>query len=253
MNRLNLLFILVLSILTACASEQGSTNGNGQTHSSGNTSQSGSLARFTIVGNHLYAVNDSQLVAFDITDPQNISEVSKKRVHFGIETIFAYEGNLFIGGQQGLYIYEASEVPENPKFISQFSHARACDPVVVQGYYAYITLRNTGNCPGSSNVLKVLDVTDLYQPELIKDYPLKAPWGLAASEHKLFVCDENELKVFDSTDPLNLKTEHTIPLKGCMDIIHLNENLIVTSLAGITQYSVIDANIEKLSHIDVGR
>ena len=251
MNNMTLLFLFIIMLMASCGTDQGS-KGNGPAHTSGNSSQSGSLARFTIVGDHLYVVNDQELIAFDIADPQNINEASKQRVHFGIETIFPYEGNLFIGGQQGLYIYSESETPGKPKFTSQFSHARACDPVVVQGNYAYITLRNTGNCPGSENVLKVLDVTDLHQPQLIKDYPLTAPLGLAATENNLFICDGDKLKVFDSADPLNIEGKSSTPLRGCMDIIHVNDSLIVTSLEGIIQYSVVESNLEQLSHIDVG-
>ena len=209
----------------------------------------GSLARFAIIGDHLYAVNNREITAFDITNPAEAKEVSKQSIDFGIETVSGSYPYLFIGGERGLYIYDVGADPKTPSFVSQFGHARACDPVVVENDYAFVTLRSSNTCPGSVNELKVVDVSNIRQPSLVKNYPLKAPVGLSSNEGRLYVCDENELKLFDSSDVKNLKLKTTTQRIGCMDMIFDRSAVIVTSGQGITQYDVSNDLFELLSHL----
>ena len=215
----------------------------------GNVGQTGSLARFAIFGNHLYAVNNKQLRAFDISTPENTIFISEQKVDPGIETVFNAGPYLFVGGQLGLYIYDLPPNPAAPTFISQFSHARACDPVVVDNNYAFITLRSSDNCPGSVNELKVLDVTDIEKPNLVKNYPLAAPVGLAANSERLYICDGNTLKLFDSSDVNNITLKNEVEKKGCLDVIYNDGFLVVTSSEGITQYDVSGDTLFQLSHL----
>ncbi|MBK8279937.1 MAG: hypothetical protein IPK94_07395 [Saprospiraceae bacterium] len=55
--------------------------------------------------------------------------------------------------------------------LSTFSHARACDPVYVEGDIAYITLRNGTRCENFTNELDVVDITNITSPRLIKNTP----------------------------------------------------------------------------------
>ena len=48
----------------------------------------GSLARFTIVQNNLYAVDNTTLTTIDITNPTQMILEDQQDVGFGIETIF---------------------------------------------------------------------------------------------------------------------------------------------------------------------
>ena len=95
------------------------------------TGQAGSQARFTISGNYLYTVNNSDMQVFDITIASNPVPWSKQSIGFGIETIFSHDQYLFIGSQNGIFIYDNSN-PQFPTKVGSLLHARSCDPVVVE-------------------------------------------------------------------------------------------------------------------------
>jgi hypothetical protein len=69
----------------------------------------GSMARFTITEDILYTVGSYNLKVFDITvlaDPVKGNTVD---IGWNIETIFPFGNNLFIGSQNGMYVYDISE------------------------------------------------------------------------------------------------------------------------------------------------
>ena len=45
-----------------------------------------------------------------------------------------------------MFIYDNTN-PQAPYFLSRFQHAEACDPVFVEGDYAYVTLRESVQKP----------------------------------------------------------------------------------------------------------
>ena len=51
-----------------------------------------------------------------------------------------------------MYIYDNSN-PHNPTYMSQFEHAEVCDPVFIEGNFAYVTLRSGSRCNGFQNQL----------------------------------------------------------------------------------------------------
>ncbi len=221
------------------------------------TGVGGSMARFTIARDHLYAVTSQQLIAFDIevlSDPRKISE---PYIGWDIETIFPYENHLFIGSRTGMFIYNINN-PGEPTFVSEFSHARNCDPVVVEGEYAYVTLRS-GNpeCDGFTNELDVVDISNLRNPYLVKAYPMHNPHGLGIRENTLFLCDGEEgLKVFDTKDVHKI-VENSLahfPDIHAFDVIPLHNILLLIGEDGFYQYDYSDKeNIVLLSRIPVTR
>ena len=110
---------------------------------SGSPGQGGSTSRFALSKNFLYAVDYSQLYLFDASQAAAPTQQSKILINGGwnIETIFPYKNTLFIGSSNGMFIFDNTD-PANPKQLSAFSHARACDPVVADDEYAYVTLRS---------------------------------------------------------------------------------------------------------------
>jgi len=219
--------------------KSGSSAGGGI--SSPGAGTGGSLARFTINNKHLYAIDQLDLHVFDLSnneDPRLKNDIS---VAFNIETIFPYKDYLFIGGRSGVYIYDASD-PELPVYLSEFTHANNCDPVVVQDDVAYVTLRDGTPCQGSSNQLDVLDVSDISNPTLIKSYPMSNPHGLGVDGNTLFICDgEAGLKVFDNSDLQNIDQHLLSTLKNgekYLDIIPLGSSrfAIVMTDAGVCLY-----------------
>lgn len=104
------------------------------------TGQGGSLARFKIVEDFLYAVDSHTINVFDISNLEAPVAGEDVFAGFDIETIFNREDHLFLGSMRGMYIFDISN-PAVPAFVSEFQHGTACDPVVVDGDYAFVTLR----------------------------------------------------------------------------------------------------------------
>ncbi len=217
----------------------------------------GSMARFTLARDHLYAVTNQQLIAFDIkvlTDPRKISE---PYIGWDIETIFPYAEHLFIGSRTGMFIYNIS-IPGNPTFVSEFRHARNCDPVVVEGDYAYVTLRS-GNpeCDGFENELNVVDISRIERPFLVKEYSMHKPHGLGIRNSTLFVCDGEEgLKVYNAEDVLKIDQNQLAHFREihAYDVIPLENILLLIGEDGFYQYDYSDIeNIRLISRIPVTR
>lgn len=214
----------------------------------------GSMARFTIANDFLYAVNGASLHAFDIQEPATPEKKSDQVVAWDIETIFPYAGNLFIGASSGMHIYGLTD-PANPNKITTYTHITSCDPVVVEGEYAYVTLRSGTECNGFTNQLEVLDISTLSEPELLKVYPMNNPHGLGIDNNVLFICDGSAgLKIYDATDKLTISDnliKHYDNIHA-YDVIPFNNVLMLIGEDGILQYDYSDLqNIRLLSHINL--
>ncbi len=214
----------------------------------------GSMARFSIVNNHMYTVNSYALNVFNITNEQSPLWV-KKNINVGmlIETIYPFQDKLFIGSGVGMHIYDISNAAE-PVKLSSFTHARACDPVVTDGDYAYVTLRTGTTCAtaGIVNSLEVIDVKNLSAPSLLKKYNLTNPSGLAKVGNDLWICDGKDgLKLFDATKPADIQLKNIVPGIQPYDVIPVGNRLIVSANEGIIQLSYNSAGnkITELSRI----
>jgi hypothetical protein len=223
--------------------------------SSGNsTGTGGSLARFTIVADYLYALNGGNMNLFDITDPPNPLTWSRVEIGWDIETIFPYEDNIFIGSRTGMYIFDNTD-PSNPTQISEFAHVTSCDPVVVEGSYAYVTLKGGSGCGGVSNQLDIIDISDLKNPSLVKSYGMHGPYGLGVDNNLLFICDgEAGLKVFDAADPLQIALQFHTDEFETYDVILNNDIALVVGPDGLYQFDYSDINnIIELSKIEIDK
>ncbi len=211
----------------------------------------GSTARFAITGDHLYAVDNRNLVGFDISDPEPVN-VSHKEVGWAIETIFPHKDNLFIGSMSAMYIYSVAQ-PEFPTQLSVYPHFTACDPVVVEGGFAFVTLRNSDRCPQGVNRLEVIDVKDLFNPQKVAFYEMLNPHGLGIDDGNLFVGEGDKgLRILDASDPNNVKQIRHISDIKATDVIPFNDVLMVTGDDGIVQYDYSDIeNLKLLSTIPV--
>ncbi|REL24804.1 hypothetical protein DYD21_16720 [Rhodohalobacter sp. SW132] len=211
----------------------------------------GSMARFAITSDHLYAVDHTSLTAFSLGSG-NTSKVSQQNVGWQIETIFPYQDNLFIGSANAMYIYALSN-PSNPEPLSVYWHATACDPVVVEGEYAFVTLRKSEACPMGVNQLDVVDVKDLTNPKKVKSYGMINPHGLGIDNGKLFISEgDHGLKIMDASDPHNVKLLRHIEDIKTFDVIPYDGVLMVTGDDGIIQYDYSDINnLKHLSTIPV--
>ncbi len=219
-----------------------------------NTGTGGSLARFMVYDEFLYTVDNYSLRMFTVSTPSNPSMIKEMYVGWNIETLFPYENKLFMGSTTGMYIYSLAD-PANPLFISQFRHASSCDPVVVNGDYAYITLRAGNLCGDIISQLDVVDIKDLQNPLMLKEYPMEEPYGLGIDDTLLFVCDgQAGLKIFSAADPLEIDKHKLAQYTDiqAFDVIPLGEVLVMIGTDGLYQYDYSDpGNIHELSVIPI--
>ncbi|MEE9362701.1 MAG: hypothetical protein V3U92_08895 [Cellulophaga sp.] len=213
--------------------------------------QGGSLARFKIVADYLYAVDSHNINIFNIEDLNNPKDMEDVYAGFDIETIFNQGQYLFLGSRSGMYIYDISS-PATPTFVSEFQHGTACDPVVVDGDYAYVTLRGGNNCGATESGLFIIDIKDITNPTLLKTYPMDGPYGLGIKEEKLFVCDgESGLKVYDKTDVENLVSLNHFEDITTFDVIPLENSLLMVGEELLYQYKYLDDGIELISTLNL--
>lgn len=208
----------------------------------GNSSgTAGSMARFALMSNRLYVIDlNGVMRLFDLSTPEVPTYVNTIGVEQGIETIFPYyrdgKGYLFIGATNGMFIYDNND-PNNPSLLSKFVHVNSCDPVVVEGDIAYVTLRSGTECEGFTNELQLIDVSDLENPDLIETYNMYNPHGLGIDEGLLFICDGSEgLKIYDLRQSTERVTEkelkHNIKGVFAYDVIPYNGTLVLSSDVG---------------------
>lgn len=240
------LYVSMISVLLACDADVTSS-------ADGGIGQGGSMTRFAIQGNRMYVVGNSTITVFDISQ-DNFSEIGKVSVDSGLETIFAKGEYLYLGANDAMYIFSISN-PDQPAFIFRYSHIVSCDPVVVQGNRAYVTMRGGTRCNAGSNALEIINIEDPYNPKLIQNYPMQSPHGLAVDGNTLFICEgEAGLKVFDITNERDIQMKEHIKDFFAYDIIARQGLATITGEDGIFQYSYgPSAKLELLSKIPVTR
>lgn len=213
------------------------------------TGIAGSMSRFALINNYLYAVSNSTLHSILISNPQQPVDVAKQSIGWNIETIYPFKDKLFIGSQTGMMIYSLANAA-NPTYVSGFSHARLCDPVIADDNFAYITLHaSEDKCSGTQNELDIVDITNINTPTLITRVNLSKPQGLSKSGNTVFVCDGDAgIRVIDVSNKNNPVIKQTIPLAASYDIICNNGIAIVSTQDGIHQYDYSNINnVVKLS------
>jgi hypothetical protein len=220
------------------------------------TGVGGSMARFTINENHLYMLDGGNIHTADISIPAAPEKTSSQYLAWDIETIFPYGDKLFIGARSGMHIFDLS-TPENPVKITTYMHINSCDPVVVSGDYAYVTLRSGTQCEGFTNQLEVLDISTITSPKLLKVYPMKNPHGLGIDDSLLFICDGDAgLKIYNASDKMNIDKKMVKHYKdiNAYDVIPYNGVLMLIGKDGVFQYDYSNpSSIKKLSHIKIQR
>lgn len=218
----------------------------------GATGKGGSMARFTITGNYLYTVNFSDLRAFDIANAADPVFKSSQTISTGIETIFPYGDYLFIGSQSAMFIYDLQN-PASPNKRSAVTHFRACDPVVVEGNKAYVTIRNGTLCSGSLNELQVFDISNVDNPIKLSTTAMTNPFGLGIDNGKLFICEgAYGLRFLNAADVNKIVTTKLIEGPITYDVIPYEgqHRLLVSAQDGIYQYDYSEmANPKLLSKI----
>ena len=231
----NLLYLSIVFCSVVCPGCEKSSDGASAASSTG---KGGSLAKFTIIGNYIYAVSSHYLYTIDIADPSHPVKVNQSQLTFDMETIYPYKNRLFIGSKTGLYIYSV-DTASSPRLIGEAKHGRSCDPVVANDSVSYSTLKGSTFCGPATSGLYVHDIKNLNAPVLKKLIPLNDPAGLGMADSALYVCNNTGgLKVYDIKDAYAPIEKTTIPGAVFVDVIPFDNLLICWINDGIKLYDI---------------
>jgi len=217
------------------------------------TGVGGSFARFSVIEEYLYVINTRELVSYNLANPTKPEKTETTSVSWQIETLFPYKDHLFIGGNNGMFIYDRTD-PAAPRYVSEFRHAQACDPVFVKDDIAYVTLRNGTTCQNFINQLDVIDVSNIRSPQLIQSFDMDHPHGLAVRDNKLYICEGSYgLKVFENDDLQKIDENRIEHVKGihAYDAISLaQDHLLIIGDDGLYQYDSSDpSDLKQISFL----
>jgi len=217
----------------------------------------GSFARFTLYNDYLYIAQQGTIRTFEISDPSSPQEMEIVLARLNSETAYVYRDHLFIGGTTGMNIFSLED-PANPTYISGYSHMVGCDPVAISGDFAYVTIRQGNTCRGNLDQLDVLDISDIFNPNLEASFSMENPHGLAVTPEALYLCEgESGLKVFDNSEPLSVGNNLLSHFDNfeAYDVIYLpsqEDILLLIGADGFYQFDVSDPlQPREISHIPV--
>ena len=211
-----------------------------KSNASATTGTAGSMAGMVLIKDHLFAITEMHSLGIvDITNAATPKLDTSFFAGYDLQTIFPFEDKLFLGSAVGMFMYDVRD-PQHPVALGQFTHGRACDPVITDGHFAYVTLHAGDGCGGDANELNVIDVHDLQHTQLVKTYPLTKPTGLGKDGDLLFICDSTAVKIYDATKPANLQWLQEIPSNSPYDIIAGNNRALVVCNNGLYQYDYSD-------------
>ncbi len=171
-----------------------------------------STSVLTYRGDYLYAVNHAELYTFYIglkeKKPLLYREDVKYMERGNVETIWADKDHLYLGADDGMYIYDIT-MRNEPTYFSVTTHNKSCDPVVVLGDFAFFTTRDGTRCNRGVNELTIVNITNRSEPvRLFPAIPLVNPHGLSIKRDRktkkrlLIVCDGRAgLKTFKVITP----------------------------------------------------
>lgn len=217
----------------------------------------GSMACLTVIDKNLYAINGAEIHSFDVSNPKK-TEQNKGVVKIkgdNIETIFGTDDKIFIGAQKGLYIYGLDN-PKKPELIGMYKHTESCDPVVVEGDRAYITLRGGTECNHTVNCLEIIDISNPKNPKKISTTNMNNPHGLAVDCGYVYLCDGDAgFKVVDATNPQNPRLkQHLNEIQNTYDVIALQREkvLIMVGNGQLIQYDYTKKeDLQQLSKVSI--
>jgi len=209
-----------------------------------------SVARFAAYREYLYVVNNDVLKVFSLWDGE-VREIRSQYITKDVESILVHNNRLFLGTATGMLIYQIANDPTTPVHLSTLSDVLGCNPMAVQGNYAYVTVRGGNACEQTVSQLHVVNISEPADPYTEVNFNLQSPYGLAIVDKFLFVCDKG-LKVFDVTIPseLDLISHYDKDTNGKningFDVIPYNNILILIGSNGLYQYDYSNQNLRSL-------
>ncbi|MBN9298068.1 MAG: hypothetical protein J0I41_13725 [Filimonas sp.] len=181
------------------------SNSSGANPGGSNNGVAGSLSRFGVINDYLYSIGSSLITTINVQNPSSPAKVSTVTGSGVMETIFPLNDSKFlVGTQTGMLVFDITN-RQTPAKLGSYTHSSACDPVIADNQYAYITLKAGTPCSGVVNQLEIVDISNFQSIKQVKTYQMKHPAGLSKDGNTLFVCDDTDgLKVFNAVDVNNV-------------------------------------------------
>jgi hypothetical protein len=159
---------------------------------------------------------------------------------------------LFVGSSTGMFIYSIAN-PSIPVKLGEARHVRSCDPVVVNGTTAYVTLRGGSPCGPATDGLYVYDISNLLSPVQKSLLPLSYANGLGVKDSVVFIC-----RATDGLSLVNVKQQSSPKImytirdgENYVDVIPYDNLLICYVKKGLLVYDISNLNqIVKVSTIN---
>ncbi|MBO3697566.1 hypothetical protein [Roseivirga sp. E12] len=212
------------------------------------TGSGGSLAKFTVLGNHLVILNGQNVSNYTIESDGQLTFVNDIIVGGQLETIFPYgSDNILVGSSNAVHFLTILN-DDRIAYLSAYEHLTACDPVVARNGIAFSTLKISDCRSGTIDFLEAIDITDIENPTVLKVYETSSPFGLAIRESRLFVCEKGGLTMYSYTDSGTL-TEmdfKELPNAVPLDIIVSDTHLVIRTDNGFYNLSYGDTGLSSV-------
>jgi hypothetical protein len=208
---------------------------------SGNSSgHSGTVNRLSVYNEFLYIVNRNKIITIDESSMTVTSRILGASSE--METVIPYQDKLFIGSRTSMDIYDIAN-PHQPHHEYAFNHVESCDPVLPYNSAAYVTLRtgDFADCPGNTNALVVLDISNLEYPKHVFEMAMHNPFGMAVIDDKLFVGEgDYGLAVFNIENPLRPTNKVSIEIEAYDIMPHptIKNLILVAGENGLNQITI---------------
>jgi hypothetical protein len=197
-----------------------------------------SFATFAIIDDYLYYLDYQTLITADISTPDDPKVIGRTYIGWTIETLYPTAEFLFVGGTLGMYIFDRSN-PAMPVKIGEVQHFRACDPVVVSGNMAYVTLRGGSRCGDNRDVLLSVDIAKPNQPTIVGEKEMSTPYGLAVEDHLLYVSTGSSgFELLDVVTPASPSKVKAWPDRSTKDFIWLGNTLYTLGFDNVMIFDV---------------
>lgn len=154
----------------------------------GGSGKNGSMSRMITVGNYLYAVDDQSLITLNAANPASMQITDRTKLGTQIQTVFHYNGQLFIGSANTMFVYDITTTPQKPTQVNSFTYPvllESRDPIIAFDSVIYSTV--TSGAGGG--VLRVFNNKNITSPALINTLSLQQPRGMDRSDSVLYLCN----------------------------------------------------------------
>lgn len=243
-------FLFLWSCTTDSVTDQDTTDVDGTTFPDVNA-LSGSYANMIAAGEYLYVISETDLISYERQENQSLKEVNRQTLGLGLESLHYRTGVLFVGSSQRMYICQLNSdnipVLKSRTQYTDFSDLRPCDPIVADDEIAIASLSSSTQVTDDGcglievNELRIYDITDLSDPQLVNTHEMTNPKGMALDQDILFVCEkEAGLKVLDMTDPRNPVEMIHFPDVDAFDAVATGTTVLVVGSSELAEFDYSD-------------